>query len=147
MSPLEVENTFERRYRYFKYFVSFFFFSLLMFCAISADWRGLTVCSPFSLLLVPGYLEMLPEGGIKHGTICDCREFDSKCEIGFWLEVSQKLLLIFPMILTSIILYYFFYAEKDLYAAIVQSVIASAQFVVCIGSLIGFVIISRRMAE
>lgn len=104
--------------------------------AFSGDWKQFIVCAPFALALAPGYLTLLPRGGMRHGNICECKKRDNACEFRFWLEHCQKVLLFMPLALASIFLHSFI--NSDFQSAILETFAATvAMFVygsICIYS-------------
>ena len=119
-------------------------------CAIfygfySGDWKQFIVCAPFSIVLAPGYLTLLPRGGMRHGNICECKKKDSNCEFLFWLEHCQKVLLFMPLALASIFLHSF--VHDDIQRAILETGAATAAMLfygcVCVYS---FYLLTRSRA-
>ena len=82
------------------------FAGIFLSCSVQDLRQVLLVCAPFLAVFIPGYLEMLPEGGLKHGSSCDCVEADARCEFGLWFEMWQRLALLFPILCSSTFLYY-----------------------------------------
>lgn len=78
--------------------------SAMLCSAIGGNWEKVATIAPFLVLLVPGYLELLPSAGKRHPNNCDCAKFDAKCEWGFWCDFGQKGILIFPVVISSIFL-------------------------------------------
>jgi len=83
-----------------------FFLGVFTSCSFQDLRQVFLVCATFFAVFIPGYLEMLPEGGVKHGSSCECVEADAHCEFGFWFEMLQRLSLLFPVLCSSIFLYY-----------------------------------------
>lgn len=111
-------------------------------CAIfygvySGDWKQFIVCAPFAIALAPGYLTLLPRGGMRHGNICECKKKEGACEFRFWLEHCQKVLLFMPLALASIFLHSF--VNADIKRAIFETGAATAAMFfygcVCVYSL------------
>jgi hypothetical protein len=98
-------------------------------CAIaygvySGDWKQFIICAPFAIALAPGYLTLLPRGGMRHGNICECNKRDSTCEFRFWIEHCQKVFLFMPLALASVFLQAF--VNSDLQRAILETSAATA---------------------
>ncbi len=93
------------------------FAGIFLSCSFDDLRQVFLVCAPFAAVFIPGYLEMLPEGGLKHGSSCDCAEADASCEFGLWFEMWQRMALLFPILCSSIFLYY--YANLGLERALV----------------------------
>jgi hypothetical protein len=98
-----------------------------LYCSGSGNWKPFVVCAPFALGLVPGYLNLLPKGGMRHGRSCDCLEPDEGCEFGFWFEIAQKGSLFIPMILGSIFMQCF--VENGVIKALSETSLAALTIV------------------
>ncbi|HEY9776184.1 MAG TPA: hypothetical protein V6C81_20640 [Planktothrix sp.] len=79
------------------------------------------VSLPFVLTLAPGYLQILPTGGIKHGTLCNCAKSNPACELGWWFGLAQKGVLLLPVALMSIFASSFFSNQYDVKQALVDT--------------------------
>ena len=98
-------------------------FGTFTHCSLSGNWEAFVVCAPFAIGLIPGYFNLLPKGGMRHGSSCDCLEPDEACEFGFWFEIAQKVILILPILLSSIFLSYFI--MEGLRQALVETAMAT----------------------
>lgn len=96
----------------------------ILYGVFSGDWKQFIVCAPFAMVLAPGYLTLLPRGGMKHGNICACKKRDSQCEFQFWIEHAQKVALFVPPVLGSIFLQAF--VNFDVERAVLETSMASA---------------------
>ncbi len=106
----------------------------ILYGAYSGDWKQFIICAPFAVALAPGYLTLLPRGGMRHGNICECRKRDNTCEFRFWLEHSQKVLLFMPPLLCTVFLQAF--VNSDLQQALLETGAASATMASCSAALI-----------
>ena len=117
--------------------------SAILYGAYSGNWKQFIICAPFAFVLAPGYLTLLPRGGMRHGNICECKKRDNTCEFRFWLEHSQKVFLFMPPVLCSIFLQAF--VNGNLQRALFETGAASAMMaslsVVCIYS---FYLLTRQ---
>ena len=93
--------------------------------ALSGHWEQFIVSTPFFLALVPGYWGLLPRGGMRHGHSCECTKPDAACELGFWFEHGQKLLLLLPLVLMSIFLGSILLLQRDLEEAVLDTSLAA----------------------
>jgi len=121
--------------------------SAILYGVYSGDWQQFIVCAPFVIALAPGYLTLLPRGGMRHGNICDCKKRDNTCDFRFWLEHCQKVLLFMPLALTSIFLHSFIGAGLE--RALLETLAATAAMVfysgVCVYSF--YLLTCGRTAE
>jgi hypothetical protein len=88
-----------------KALVVFFLAGTCGHCYVSGNWDAFIISAPFALGIVPGYFNLLPRGGMRHGSTCYCREPDIGCELKFWFEIAQKVVLLLPILLLSIFLH------------------------------------------
>ena len=102
--------------------------------AVYGHWEQFIVVSPLLVAAVPGYWGLLPRGGMRHGQSCDCPKFDAACELGFWFEHGQKLLLIFPLLLMSVFLGSIYLMRHDLRGALIETSLAALTAVVFSGA-------------
>lgn len=93
--------------------------------AVSGHWEQFIVSSPFLVALLPGYCELLPRGGWRHGTCCECIKPNAACELGFWSEHGQKLILFLPLALVSIFLCSIYCLHHSVTQAALQTLFAS----------------------
>ncbi|PZM78051.1 MAG: hypothetical protein DKT66_27665 [Candidatus Melainabacteria bacterium] len=96
----------------------------ILYGVFSGDWRQFIVCAPFAIALAPGYLTLLPRGGMRHGNICECKKRDNTCEFRFWIEHYQKVILFIPLALASVFLQAFI--SGDLQRALFETSVATA---------------------
>ena len=101
----------------------------ILYGGFSGDWKQFIICAPFAIVIAPGYLTLLPRGGMRHGRVCQCEEKNGACEFGFWLEHVQKVLLFMPLVLCSIFLQAF--VNGDLQRALWETGAASATIAGC----------------
>jgi hypothetical protein len=117
----------------------------ILYGVYSGDWKQFIVCAPFAVALAPGYLTLLPRGGMRHGNICECKRRDNTCEFRFWLEHSQKVLLFMPPILCSIFLQAF--VNGNLQRALLETGAASAMMASCsVACIYSFYLLTREKA-
>lgn len=115
----------------------------ILYGVYSGDWKQFIICAPFAIAIAPGYLTLLPRGGMRHGRICQCKEKDSACEFGFWLEHCQKVLLFIPPVLGSIFLQAF--VNGDLQRALWETGAASVMIAGCSALCVyGFYALSKQ---
>lgn len=115
-----------------------------LFGATTGDWEYFAIAAPFGLLVWPGYLELLPIGGLKHPAGCACQQADLECELGFWSERGQRALLFLPSVLSAIFLTSFLY--KDLPRALsdlFQATLLALAYVLAIAAAL-FVLAKTR---
>ncbi len=115
----------------------------ILYGVYSGDWKQFIICAPFSIALAPGYLTLLPRGGMRHGNICECNKRDNTCEFRFWLEHSQKVFLFMPLVLCSIFLQAF--VNGSLQRALLETGAASAMMASCsVACIYAFYILTRE---
>ncbi|MBA3859977.1 MAG: hypothetical protein C0507_23960 [Cyanobacteria bacterium PR.3.49] len=118
----------------------------ILYGVYSGDWKQFIVCAPFAVALAPGYLTLLPRGGMQHGNICACKRNDSACEFRFWIEHSQKAALFMPPILCSIFLQAFI--NGDLARALLETSAATATMASCsVACVYSFYLLTKQAAE
>lgn len=97
----------------------------VLYGAAAGHWGHFIVFSPFVVALIPGYCELLPRGGWRHGTCCECVKPNAACELRFWSEHGQKLMLFLPPALVSIFLGSIFCLHHSVMQAAIQTLFAS----------------------
>lgn len=117
--------------------------SAILYGVYSGNWKQFIICAPFAIVLAPGYLTLLPRGGMRHGHICECKRSDNTCEFRFWLEHSQKVLLFMPPVLCSVFLQAF--VQCDLQRALLETGAASATIATCsVACIYSFYLLTRQ---
>lgn len=122
-----------------------FLLAFLSFCSLEDMTQGLLVCAPFLALMVPGYFDSYPAGGITHGTSCYCLEADDMCEFGFWFQIAQKMCLILPVLFCSILIFYVL--TEGVWKAIEQvalAIWATGLYACVFASAVALLIMSRN---
>jgi hypothetical protein len=117
--------------------------SIILCCAASGNWQRIAAVAPLAILLVPGYLELLPRGGNPHPNSCDCAKFDAKCEWGFYCAYAQKGFLILPVPIFSIFLDGYF--NRGFTTAVAETsfvTLSTMAFSLVVG--LGFYALSRK---
>jgi len=107
--------------------------------ALSGHWEHVIVVSPLLVAAVPGYWGLLPRGGMRHGLSCECTKPDAACELGFWFEIGQKLLLVLPLALASIFLYSIFLSRHDFSESVMETSLAALTAIGCLAVCAGAV--------
>lgn len=93
--------------------------------AVTGYWGHFIVSVPFAAALIPGYCELLPRGGWLHGSRCECVKPSAACELGFWSEHGQKLILFLPLGLVSIFLGSIYCLHHSVMQAAIQTLLAA----------------------
>jgi len=118
----------------------------ILYGVYSGNWKQFIICAPFAIALAPGYLTLLPRGGMKHGNICACKRNDAACEFRFWIEHCQKVALFMPPVLCSIFLQAF--VNGDLSRALFETGAATATMASCSAiCLYSFHLLTRQTVE
>jgi hypothetical protein len=113
----------------------------ILICAVSSALSGhceqLIVSTPFLLLAVPGYWDLLPQSGMTHGHSCKCINRDAACELGFWFEHGQRYCLMLPVVLSTIFLGSIFFLRHDLREAVIETSLATLTAIVFLTVIAG----------
>ncbi len=108
-----------------KLFIAVCILGMAAYGHFSGRWEQFMVFSPLAIALIPGYSELLPRGGWRHGTCCECVKPNTACELGFWSEHGQRLFLFLPLTLVSIFLGSIFCLHHSVMQAAIQTLFAS----------------------
>jgi hypothetical protein len=143
-TPDSAESKFEQQMlTSVKVILSAVILSTVLYGAVSERWELFLVLAPFAIALMPGYMELLPHGGMRHGSSCECAQPDAACELGFWFEHGQKVILFLPLVLISIFLNCFL--QHDLKQAAIETLLATLTAVgysiICAG---GFYLLVKK---
>jgi len=107
-----------------KAFLAVYVLGMALYGAVSGHWDNFIVSSPFFVALIPGYCELLPRGGWRHGTCCECIKPNAACELGFWSEHGQRLILFLPPALVSIFIGSIYCLHQSVMQAAIQTLFA-----------------------
>jgi hypothetical protein len=142
MTPVSAESKYDLQ-TLIKVLLAVVILGTAVYGAVSESWEQFIVCAPFAIALMPGYLELLPRGGMRHGSSCDCAELDAACELGFWFEHGQRGLLFLPLVLTSIFLSSFL--QHDLRQALLETLMATGTAIIYSAlCALGFYVLANR---
>lgn len=137
MPNLEEPKLWQHIPTFLKVFLFIAILGTAMYSAYSGNWDRFVVCVPFVVALVPGYFELLPRGGMRHGSKCGCVKPAAACELGFWFELGQRCVLFMPILLMSIFLDSIFLFHHDLQQAMIETLLATLTAIiysaVCVG--------------
>lgn len=106
-------------------FLAFLILGTALYGAVSDQWEQFVVCSPIAIALIPGYLQLLPRGGMRHGSICGCAKPDAAYELGFWSEHGQRVILLLPLVLAMMFLYSVFVFHNGFHQALIDTSLAA----------------------